>query len=634
MANNDIHYIRKELDNLQTRMQKMDIRTEYALSDSDTTPPTTGWSTERPVAEEGQFIWARNIINMGYGDITTEPYLVGDGTEHILSLDVEYISWGDAFNPPPQDSPYWQTTAPAIDDDHYIWSRDVIVTNNGTKYTSPVRITGTKGAKGDKGDAGQSIKGEDGKGFDFIYYTTNDANFGIERNRPADDVVRTQNQYNRWCDSPTPVDSSHQYIYMSLRTTLPNTNPVQWGHWSIPVLNSSIGEKGEDGEGFEIVFMQTTDENTTPNFLNANNQNTGISSYTGADSTGKHYQDADYLPAYGNSWWTDNQQGVTSTYKYEWASYRFKRVDANGNASWDNFTAPSIWARYSEDGESNYIHIRYSTVNNPSSSNQISRLPNANYPYIGTLVDHTDETDSSTMADYDDPTHHAYSWSLFKPREGIEYDGRFLHIKYANYVIFDDEGNVDDYEFTDNDGEDAGAWIGTLFDYVQEDSDDGTVYTWKKIEGRGILAVVEEYGVSNSSGTPPSTWYTDVSQILVNNKFQKGKWYWTRTHIYYTDVDEQGDDDEVVGTRIINMVDSDTEHYIFFRTATNTAPSRPTDLTLQLLIIRIKKGRILLLILGLKKLLVLLPNYHTYGVLCKITMVYLKVGIHSVYHIS
>ena len=73
MANNDIHFIRKELDNLQTRMQKMDIRTEYALSDSDTTPPTTGWSTERPVAEEGEFIWARNIINMGYGDITTEP---------------------------------------------------------------------------------------------------------------------------------------------------------------------------------------------------------------------------------------------------------------------------------------------------------------------------------------------------------------------------------------------------------------------------------------------------------------------------------------------------------------------------------------------------------------------------------
>lgn len=51
-------------------------------------------------------------------------------------------------------------------------------------------------------------------------------------------------------------------------------------------------------------------------------------------------------------------------------------------------------------------------------------------------------------------------------------DGKsqYLHIKYS------DDGET----FTDNDGEDLGAWIGTLVDSNEEDSMNFNDYTWKK----------------------------------------------------------------------------------------------------------------------------------------------------------
>ena len=169
MVNNDIHYIRKELDNLQTKVRNFDVTTEYAYSTSDTIPPLSDatWSDEKPVPQDGYFIWARNIMNMGYGDIVTEPYCIGDGLEHIISLDVEYIAHSDPYEAPSQSSEFWQTTAPSIQAGQYIWSRTKIVTTYGTTYTSPVRLTGLQGVQGSNGIDGKA--GKDGKGIEFIF---------------------------------------------------------------------------------------------------------------------------------------------------------------------------------------------------------------------------------------------------------------------------------------------------------------------------------------------------------------------------------------------------------------------------------------------------------------------------------
>ena len=55
----------------------------------------------------------------------------------------------------------------------------------------------------------------------------------------------------------------------------------------------------------------------------------------------------------------------------------------------------------------------------------------------------------------------------------IQGDTSYFHVKYS-----DDGGN-----FTSNNGEDLGSWMGTYVDFIEEDSDDPTDYKWIRVEG-------------------------------------------------------------------------------------------------------------------------------------------------------
>ena len=103
-------------------------------------------------------------------------------------------------------------------------------------------------------------------------------------------------------------------------------------------------------------------------------------------------------------------------------------------------------------GKSTYFHIKYSAVSNPTTSNQMTEIPNT---YIGTYVDFTQE-------DSTDPK--KYTWSRFQGLQGPQgtqgipgtngTNGKtsYLHIKYSN-----DGGKT----FTGNSGEDV-VLISTL----------------------------------------------------------------------------------------------------------------------------------------------------------------------------
>ena len=86
--------------------------------------------------------------------------------------------------------------------------------------------------------------------------------------------------------------------------------------------------------------------------------------------------------------------------------------------------------------------------------------------WIGTLVDFN-EKDSTVFSDY--------TWNKVVGENGTPgepgEDGRtqYLHIKYS------DDGQT----FTANNGEELGAWIGTLVDFNEKDSDVFSDYTWK-----------------------------------------------------------------------------------------------------------------------------------------------------------
>lgn len=125
------------------------------------------------------------------------------------------------------------------------------------------------------------------------------------------------------------------------------------------------------------------------------------------------------------------------------------------------------------NGKTSYFHIKYSPVENPTSS-QMSEVPNT---YIGTYADYT-ESDST------DPS--KYTWYRFQGLQGAQgtqgipgtngANGKtsYLHIKYSN-----DGGKT----FTSNSGEVPGTYIGICTDYNVGDPSSVGSYTWAKIKG-------------------------------------------------------------------------------------------------------------------------------------------------------
>lgn len=143
------------------------------------------------------------------------------------------------------------------------------------------------------------------------------------------------------------------------------------------------------------------------------------------------------------------------------------------------------------NGKTSYFHIKYSTVENPTSS-QMSEVPNT---YIGTYVDYT-EPDST------DPS--KYTWYRFKGLQGEQgtqgipgtngADGKtsYLHIKYSN-----DGGKT----FTSNSGETVGDYIGQCTDFNRADPTTVGAYTWSKIKGEtGAKGEKGDKGATGATG--------------------------------------------------------------------------------------------------------------------------------------
>ena len=143
------------------------------------------------------------------------------------------------------------------------------------------------------------------------------------------------------------------------------------------------------------------------------------------------------------------------------------------------------------NGKTSYFHIKYSSVENPTSS-QMSEIPNT---YIGTYVDYT-ELDST------DPS--KYTWYRFQGLQGTQgtqgipgtngADGKtsYLHIKYSN-----DGGKT----FTSNAGETVGDYIGQCTDFNKDDPTTVGAYTWSKIKGEtGATGAKGDTGATGPQG--------------------------------------------------------------------------------------------------------------------------------------
>lgn len=321
----------------------------------------------------------------GYGVLETVSIFKKSENEPAkpTELKIPPEGWTTETLPMSDQRPTWMCTGTVVDGEVKSWS-------------DPQRISGEHGTDG-----------KDGKDYEWIFARTS------EYEAPAQPPTSQQDDYvpsssetsdgQVWTDNAVGPDSDTPYEWASKRVKVNDT----WGEFTHPALWAKFsfdGAPGVDGTDVEWIFKRTS-SNTAPNTPSTSDEDgyvpsgwtnnpTGPNSerpyewtcvryktgghwsgYSGAslwakwsfngvdgvDGEGVEYiftrtktEDPGSVPdvptaaEYDNppAPWTDDPTGVDATYRYEWVSKRNKVEGV-----WGAFSSPSIWARYSYDGQ-------------------------------------------------------------------------------------------------------------------------------------------------------------------------------------------------------------------------------------------------------------------------------------------
>ena len=238
-------------------------------------------------------------------------------------------------------------------------------------------------------------------------------------------------------------------------------------------------------------------------------------------------------------WSTNSPQWQVG--KYIWQ--RTKTVNSHGVASYSKAVciqgakgqdgidgtngADGLPGKDGADGTSEYIHIKYSPVAEPTDS-QMTETPDE---YIGICVDNN-VTDPTTAS--------SYTWSKFEGKDGANgtpgkdgTDGTSAYVHFAYSTTSDGSGNFSTTPF------DGALYIGVLSDDVVADSQVYTDYAWSRMKGdagadgeagRGVDEIIEQYAMNTNPNSAPSTgWSTEQPE------WQSGYYIWTRSEIHWSD---------------------------------------------------------------------------------------------------
>ena len=205
--------------------------------------------------------------------------------------------------------------------------------------------------------------------------------------------------------------------------------------------------------------------------------------------------------------WKETIQDNTENYLYLWV-----RKSNNNRLTWVYYRSTGekgqqgiqgeqgIPGEPGANGKTSYFHIKYSSVENPTNTSQITETPST---YIGTYVDFIEE-------DSTDPA--KYTWSRFEGIQGeqgeqgipgIGQDGKtsYLHIAYAISA----DGS-EGFSITDSANK---TYIGQYTDFEINDSTDYTKYAWTKIKGdKGDKG---DQGIQGDPGIDGQNAYTHIA---------------------------------------------------------------------------------------------------------------------------
>lgn len=231
-----------------------------------------------------------------------------------------------------------------------------------------------------------------------------------------------------------------------------------------------------------------------------------------------------------------------------------------------------------EDGKTSYFHVKYSDDGGMTFTDNAGEKAGA---YIGTYTDHI-KADSNIVSDYTwvkiegkdgvSPTitvtkengvvtivtkdkSHTYTQKVLDGTNGTPgangTNGQttYFHLKYSN-----DGGKT----FTSNNGEDVGSYIGTYTDFVKEDSDTPSDYTWVKIKGengkdgkdgtngKGISEIHTYYQANNQTSGIYA--YSSGWSEAFTAPNSSSKYLWTYQKTIYNDGSSESTSPHIIGT--------------------------------------------------------------------------------------
>ena len=276
-------------------------------------PTDAGFGADNP------YLWNYEVMHYSSGSSTeTDPAVIsvwsqdGRGIKNITEYYLATTeSSGVTFNP--LELGHWTETVQTITPTNkYLWNVECVeYTDEKNEYTLPVII----GVYGDKGDPGRGI-----------LYTQREYNVGTSGTAHPD------GEDSRWSETSPPTTDEEPYLWK--RYKYHYTNSSEDAEWTYEYVGMK-GERGIDGGGMEWIYYHTSVFITDDEW----------------DDVNKYWSDnpqnwpSSNNDEYKQSPWTDDPQGVTEEYPYEWISQRKK-----SGGVWGSFTKPTLWAKWSKDG--------------------------------------------------------------------------------------------------------------------------------------------------------------------------------------------------------------------------------------------------------------------------------------------
>lgn len=332
------------------------------------------------------------------------------------------ITSGDLNNCPTG----WSTDM-TFESDKYTWMASAFFSKNNAgamvgSWEGPICITGKPGEPG-----------KDGSSFEFIYALTRDTtskpNYPTtlaDKKRLFDEAESGDDSSHyatwngqKWYDRAQAIDSTNNKACWAAQRVKYSTNS-DWIYSNSPVLWANWGSDGTDGDGVEYIFFQTDDAHQAAGkwYSDAANFNISYTNPGTVNGVTTNYDNTldDWVP----QGWTDEPQDVSENVFYEFCSVRKSK-----NGIWQEFSVPSLWAKYAMDGKDGAsIEYVFACTNDDLTPEQVS-IDNAaanadgahttdeylpNFNFNGTIVKATDNPVSVTE-------NNQYQWVSLRRRK-------------------------------------------------------------------------------------------------------------------------------------------------------------------------------------------------------------------------